>query len=374
MPPGIDDTRAALHRHPPYHAGSPSILVQSQGLAQARAKYATDPSSSRKPEPANFDSCLNTPLYDFDHPLTFLGCTSLHYSLGIGNDLFRAHEVTMKGYDAELSRHLELAEHDEDILKELEKLLQDTGDLQRELEDAHNSKSHHTSSLLLIDRTPGTEEARKKAQGRKTKVSLPYEAEYREQLALLEKCEKRIEAFSKKLERAQRDEEALPQKTPGIFEHRFLDYQNEKRLQKAAYHNENCVGNDIHAIMQPGAIDGFTNLMRPLIQTVVYPSGNPDKPVKFLVGGAGSHALTQMLIKRRRFGKASQLLRPSTPVLSLFVTMSSRFTGRHLSHALLCAIQRHSLPKPPLPRCMQSVSTHPTKRTHAEPSDSFARQ
>ena len=288
-PPGYVDTRAELHRHPPYRAGSASIRVQSQRLASARANHAADPTAVRKPEPADYDSCLNDPLYEFDHPITFLGCTSLHYSLGVGNDLFRAHEVRMKGYDAELSRRLQLAEHDEDIMQELERQLRETGDLMQELTDAQHSRSHHAASLLMIETTPGTAEAVKKALGRKTKVALPFESEYREHRVLLEKTEKRISAIGKKLDRAHSEEEALRQKTPGLFEHRFYDYQNEKRLQKTAYHNQNCVGGDIYAIFQPGAIEGFSRLMRPALQTVCIPSGDPDRPVAFRVAGAGSH-------------------------------------------------------------------------------------
>ena len=49
------------------------------------------------------------------------------------------------------------------------------------------------------------------------------------------------------------------------------------------------MGGDIYAIFQPGAIEGFTRLMRPALQTVCIPSGDPDRPVAFRVAGAGSH-------------------------------------------------------------------------------------
>ena len=88
MPPSVVDTRPVLHRHPPYRAGSASIRVQSSRLAADRAVHEANPTAKRKPEPANYDSCLHDPLYDFDHPITSMGCTTLHYSLGVGKRPF----------------------------------------------------------------------------------------------------------------------------------------------------------------------------------------------------------------------------------------------------------------------------------------------
>ena len=195
----------------------------------------------------------------------------------------------MKSYDGYLSRTLELAESDELIMEELEELLQITNNLAEDLVGAQNARLHHKDSMLAIELTPGASEGVVKALGRRTKRTLPFEEEYREHKESLAKVEKRIEAFGRKLEKAQRDEAALRQKTPGVFEHAFLDYQQSKSLHKAAFHNQNLVGNDIHAVFQPGAIEGFTALMRPAVQTVCKPSGVPDMPVQFRVGGAGSH-------------------------------------------------------------------------------------
>jgi hypothetical protein len=207
----------------------------------------------------------------------------------VGNDLFRAHEETMKGYDAHLSSTLGLAESDELIMEELEELLRTAADLSAELVSAQNSRLHHQNSMRVIELTPGASDGVVKALRRRTKRSLPFEEEYREHRESLAKIEKRVEACGRKLERVQRDEAVLRQKTPGIFEHAFLDYQQSKSLHKAAFHNQNLVGNDIHAVFQPGAIEGFTALMRPALQTVCKPSGVPDRPVQFGVGGAGSN-------------------------------------------------------------------------------------
>lgn len=198
MPVGVVDTRPALHRHPPYRAGSASVKVQSSRLAADRAVHEANPTPKRKPEPADYDSCLHPPLYEFDHPITSFGCTTLHYSLGVGNDLFRAHEETMKGYDAHLSSTLGLAESDELIMEELEELLRTAADLSAELVSAQNSRLHHQNSMRVIELTPGASDGVVKALRRRTKRSLPFEEEYREHRESLAKIEKRVEACGRK--------------------------------------------------------------------------------------------------------------------------------------------------------------------------------
>ena len=174
-------------------------------------------------------------------------------------------------------------------MEDLEQQLRETADLLAELGAAQHAKVHHANVLQIIELTPGTAEAMKKAGGRKTKFPLPYEAEYREARQQLHKAQRRLDATEKKIDAAQRPEDALRQRTPGIFEHAFLDYQRKMSLQKAAFHNEALCGNDIHSVFQPGSIAGFTNQMRPRIQTVCFATGDADKPVTFGVAGAGSH-------------------------------------------------------------------------------------
>eukprot|EP00965_Chrysotila_dentata_P182108 6013474-Pleurochrysis_carterae.AAC.2 len=139
---------------PQLRVGTSSIRQQAGELAKASAAYAAG-HVGRKPEPANYDSCIEPPLvWSSGHPLDLISCTPLHYMLGITVDLVNCLDWELKTLDAECGRQPD----DDRLAAELKRLANEAGNLRAEVVRWEGHLAHHQSSLEVIEATPGADE------------------------------------------------------------------------------------------------------------------------------------------------------------------------------------------------------------------------
>eukprot|EP00965_Chrysotila_dentata_P261726 6214353-Pleurochrysis_carterae.AAC.1 len=149
------DPREPHIAQPQLRAGTASIELQADAYARALTAHATG-DLSRKPEPANFDSCVEPPLvWAGEHILDLISCTPLHFMLGITVDLVNCLEWELKVLDWECARQ----PADPKLAQELQQIANEAADMRAEVGRWEEAVAHHKNSLEIIEATPGAADA-----------------------------------------------------------------------------------------------------------------------------------------------------------------------------------------------------------------------
>ena len=225
VPAPYPDPRPEHVARPSLRRGTPQIAQRARAFAAAQRLHELG--LGKKPEPADFDSCLNVPLVWGRNPYDFLSCTPLHYLLGIGLWYINRFEWELKEIDAQVGR----ARGDESA-----HLLLQFADLRERMAQATTAHAEleekvqtHAEQLATIQTTAGSEEAiararQPKPRGRAaaTYKPLPLEAEYRHHAEALGAAKAGLVRSDGQLEKLQQENVRLWSESAGPFTFSFL--------------------------------------------------------------------------------------------------------------------------------------------------------
>eukprot|EP00965_Chrysotila_dentata_P246193 6207009-Pleurochrysis_carterae.AAC.3 len=257
------DPRPPHFARPRLRAGTASIAAQAAAYASAVEQHAAG-DLNRKPEPANFDSCVEQPLvWAGRHMLDLISCTPLHFMLGITVDLVNCLEWELKAYDATLRREF----LDGQLAEELNSLAAEASRLKGEVLRWEGHLAHHRGSIEVIEATEGAAEAiklgKKPPKRGRNYVPLPLESEYRSHLREVCDAESKLEQLATAIDTLQRKVVKVSSEDPGPFAQSFIDTMNQWNFQRQAYHSGALVGNDCQKVLQPHVTAALTDLLRP---------------------------------------------------------------------------------------------------------------
>eukprot|EP00965_Chrysotila_dentata_P217551 6190067-Pleurochrysis_carterae.AAC.2 len=231
------DPRPSHVARPQLRAGTASIAAQAAAYATAVDQHAAG-KLNRKPEPANFDSCVEQPLvWAGGHMLDLISCTPLHFMLGITVDLVNCLEWELKTFDATLRREI----LDGQLAEELNSLAAEASRLTGEVLRWEGHLAHHSGSIDVIEATEGAADAiergKKPPKRGRSYVPLPLESEYRSHLREVRDAQSKLEQLAPAIDALQRKVVKVSSEDPGPFAQAFIDTMNLWNFQRQAYHS-----------------------------------------------------------------------------------------------------------------------------------------
>ena len=274
MPLEFVDPRQLHVAEPALRGGSLAIEMQASAYLAAVSKRQRD-GVGKKVEPADYQSCLASPLIWCSENILTLATTPLHFNLGTGLQLINLLEMDLKRIDYSHTEKCGRKPDDEELAAKVKTANDKVLEVRIEFQKVESTIVNEAECMKVIEATAGSRAAVEAAAKPKRAKPLPLENEYREHKAqhaaavkLLNKTEKAIEKAIDELIKAWSGDR-------GSFEQSFYNLMQAFNFQRQVYHSGALNGNDIHRAFAPKAVKAFSDLLRPRLGCcpVVKPGG-----------------------------------------------------------------------------------------------------
>ena len=279
QPQGHEETRSKRAADPPARAGSASISLQQSRLVHERELHACG-EVTRKPEAADFDSCLHEPLVWVDGPPErSVSTMALHLLLGLAKYGFDCLFGELQEYDVIFKAQRSETLTDAKAQAKLQVAQAQVDSLKAESQSHESRITSLREQMDSIENGPNGELVRERMGRRRLKEwgSRGVEEEKHKQLAdELKVVNTALKAASAAATKAEAAVVALYKAEAGPFVRSFYQAMDRHNLERQAHHSGALTGKDGKKLLTPEVTDHFARLLNPQLAAELTVETSPD--------------------------------------------------------------------------------------------------